>query len=257
MDSPWMNTVADGLKKRGIHVVRFEFPYMALRRTMGKRPPDRMPVLLKHFEKIILEQKTHPQHIVIGGKSLGGRVASLICDKLKVGGLICLGYPFHALGKEPQDRINHLKILKTKTLIVQGHRDPFGTIDEVSHYPLSDSIECFWMEDGDHDFRPRKRSGHTLEKHFKRIFIELPLPKGRRFLLHRQLPRTLVFGLTSSPRASHPVVPTVGRFLFRQIQYITIFFKRQYFFSRRRAWSYILFLKGEVLRPLWIKLKTL
>ena len=83
--------------------------------------------------------------------------------------------------------------------------------------------------------------------------IELPLPKGRRFLLHRQLPRTLVFGLTSSPRASHPVVPTVGRFLFRQIQYITIFFKRQYFFSRRRAWPYILFLKGEVLRPLWIK----
>ena len=71
-------------------------------------------------------------------------------------------------------------------------------------------------------------------------------------VLHRQLPRTLVFGLTSSPRASHPVVPTVGRFLFRQIQYITIFFKRQYFFSRRRAWPYILFLKGEVLRPLWI-----
>ena len=90
-----------------------------------------------------------------------------------------------------------------------------------------------------------------------RVFaIELPLTKVRRFLLHRQLPRTQVFfGLTSSPRASHPVVPTVGRFLFRQIQYITIFFKRQYFFSRRRAWPYILFLKKEVLRPHWINLE--
>ena len=67
--------------------------------------------------------------------------------------------------------------------------------------------------------------------------LELPLTKVRRLdllrpqiVLHRQLPKTSVFGLTSSPRASHPVVPTVGRFLFRQIQYIMIFFKRQYFF---------------------------
>ena len=59
-------------------------------------------------------------------------------------------------------------------------------------------------------------------------------------------------GLTPSPRASHPVVPTVGRFLFRQIQYIMIFFKRQYFFSRQRAWPHILSLKEEVLGPHWI-----
>jgi hypothetical protein len=95
--------------------------------------------------------------LVIGGKSMGGRVASMIPDGLysagRIAGLLCLGYPFHPLGKSDQLRTEHLKSLKTPTLIAQGTRDPSGTRDEVSTYQLSKNIEILWLEDGDHDLK--------------------------------------------------------------------------------------------------------
>ena len=76
--------------------------------------------------------------------------------KGEIAGLVCLGYPFHPPGKPEQLRTKHLLALKTPTLIFQGTRDEFGTRDEVASYRLSDSIEVLWLEDGDHDLRPRK-----------------------------------------------------------------------------------------------------
>ena len=104
--------------------------------------------------------------LFIGGKSMGGRIASLVADEAEVAGLICLGYPFHPTGKPEQLRIEHLKSIRTPTLIVQGERDPFGNRQEVSGYKLSKHVRVHWLPDGDHSFKPRKASGRTLEENW-------------------------------------------------------------------------------------------
>lgn len=161
MDSPYMNRVAEGVAACGIRVVRFEFPYMAARRSGGKRgAPDREPVLLDSWRLVVSELGGGPS-VFIGGKSMGGRMASLIADELHVRGLVCLGYPFHPPGQPAKLRTKHLAALKTRTLIIQGERDPFGTPPEVGGYELSPSIRVEWMPDGDHSFKPRVSSGAT------------------------------------------------------------------------------------------------
>ena len=161
MDSPFMAMMADGLAGENWRVVRFEFPYMQKRRQDGKRrPPDRAPALLDHF-KAVIEGAGEPARLVIGGKSMGGRMASLIADELGVAGLICLGYPFHPPGKPERQRTAHLASLHTPSLFLQGTRDTLGNKAEVAGYALSPAITLGWLEDGDHSFKPRKRSGRT------------------------------------------------------------------------------------------------
>ena len=156
-----MQFFAERLGARGFRVVRFEFPYMAERReTAKKKPPNRLPQLIKTWHDVIDELGV--DSLVIGGKSMGGRVASLVADKVGVKGLVCLGYPFHAPGKEPgPNRLEHLEELKTPTLICQGTRDALGTRDEIAEYRLSVNIQLHWLRDGDHGFKPRKASGLT------------------------------------------------------------------------------------------------
>jgi predicted alpha/beta-hydrolase family hydrolase len=103
---------------------------------------------------------------------MGGRVASMVADGTydagRIAGLVCLGYPFHPPGKPDQLRTKHLVGLKTPALICQGTRDEFGTREEVSGYELSPAIELVWLEDGDHDLKPRKAiSGFTAADHLK------------------------------------------------------------------------------------------
>jgi predicted alpha/beta-hydrolase family hydrolase len=160
MDAPFMNAVAEGLAQAGIRVARFEFPYMRERREGRRRPPDREPVLLQSWRDAIGELGGRGS-LIIGGKSLGGRIASMIADEAGVRGLLCLGYPFHAPGKPEQARIRHLEAMRTPALILQGERDPFGNREEVQHYRLSQSIRIEWIADGDHSFKPRIRSGRT------------------------------------------------------------------------------------------------
>jgi hypothetical protein len=163
MDSPFMDQVATGLGGRGWRVARFEFPYMQRRRAEGtKRPPDRQPVLLAAWHEVIADLGPAAR-LVVGGKSMGGRMASLVADEAGVAGLVCLGYPFHPPGKPERTRIDHLRSLATPALIVQGTRDPFGNRDEVADYPLDPAIAFHWAEDGNHDLAPRKRSGRTAE----------------------------------------------------------------------------------------------
>jgi predicted alpha/beta-hydrolase family hydrolase len=161
MDSPFMNTVATGLARAGIRVARFEFPYMHARREGGKRgAPDREPVLLASWRDAIASLGGGSK-VVIGGKSMCGRIASMVADEMDVRGLICFGYPFHPPGQPRPLRVSHLKELRTPALIVQGARDPFGRQEEVEAYELSDRIAMCWLPDGDHSFKPRARSGHT------------------------------------------------------------------------------------------------
>jgi predicted alpha/beta-hydrolase family hydrolase len=165
MDTDFMEFFARGLVKHGLGVVRFEFPYMAERRKTGKsRPPDREPVLRETWLRVIESVKADT--VFIGGKSMGGRIASLIADEARVAGLVCLGYPFHPTDKPDQLRVEHLKTIKTPTLIVQGERDPFGTREEVASYEFSKNIRIHWLPDGDHSFKPRKSSGRTEEQNW-------------------------------------------------------------------------------------------
>jgi predicted alpha/beta-hydrolase family hydrolase len=164
MDSPFMEQMAQGLVAHDLRVVRFEFPYMHRRRTEGRRgAPDRAPVLRERWLGVI-DELGDPANLVIGGKSLGGRIASMIADEAGVAGLVCLGYPFHPPGKPDRLRTAHLAELRTPTLIVQGTRDPFGSPAEIAGYTLSASVRVHFLEDGDHSFKPRVRSGRTLDQ---------------------------------------------------------------------------------------------
>lgn len=166
MDSPFMTQVARQLSKGGLGVIRFNFPYMQESVITGKkRPPEREPKLLEHWRKIINDvRSTHSGRLWIGGKSMGGRMASLIADELQVDGLVCLGYPFHPPGKPQRLRTQHLVELQTPSLICQGERDTFGKHEEIKNYILSPHINFHWVKDGDHSFKPRKASGLTLEQ---------------------------------------------------------------------------------------------
>ncbi|NHO64798.1 alpha/beta fold hydrolase [Aestuariicella hydrocarbonica] len=165
MDSEFMDVMARLLVERNIGVVRFEFPYMQQRRHGGsKRPPDRQPVLLEAWRQVV-EQCSHLDNVFIGGKSMGGRMASLIADEMPVKGCVCLGYPFHPPAKPEKTRTEHLRALAAPTLIVQGTRDALGKREEVEQYDLSRAIGLCWLEDGDHDFKPRVRSGLTQQQH--------------------------------------------------------------------------------------------
>ncbi len=163
MDSPFMEKFSNGLHNIGLNIARFEFPYMVKTRKDGiKRPPDKIEKLLMAWRDVIVRLSNlgiAPKQLIIGGKSLGGRVASMIADEQEVAGLVCLGYPFHPPGKPNSLRIEHLKSIRTQALFIQGERDIFGSKGEVEGYPLSKKIRIHWAKDGDHSLKPRKLSG--------------------------------------------------------------------------------------------------
>lgn len=154
MDSEWMNSIAGAIAANGIRVLRFEFLYMAERRISGKRrPPDREATLLQTWRDAYTAAGAGP--LFISGKSMGGRMASMVADELGAAGLICLGYPFHAPGKPEKPRTAHLEQLRTPTLIIQGTSDAFGTREDVAGYALSPAITVKWIEGGNHDLVAR------------------------------------------------------------------------------------------------------
>ena len=174
MDSASMNATAKALAAANIRVARFEFGYMAARRTGTRRPPPKAESVMPEYIAAVDDLGPTDGPLLIGGKSMGGRVASMVADALfdakRIAGLVCLGYPFHPPEKPTQLRTAHLKGLRTPALIVQGTRDQFGVPDEVKTYDLSPSLELLWLEDGDHDLKPRKAiSGFTTAQHLKTL----------------------------------------------------------------------------------------
>jgi uncharacterized protein len=170
MDSNSMTAATAALVAIGFRVARFEFNYMAARRiSASRKPPPKAEKLMPEYRSAI-EALDVQGPLIIGGKSMGGRVASMIADEFhaseKITGLLCLGYPFHPPGKPASLRTQHLEAIQTPTLICQGTRDEFGNDAEVTNYPLSNRIEILWLEDGDHDLKPRKTvSGFTASDH--------------------------------------------------------------------------------------------
>jgi predicted alpha/beta-hydrolase family hydrolase len=174
MDSASMNATAKALAAAGIRVARFEFGYMAARRTGHRKPPPKAETVIPEYVAAVDALGPTSGPLLIGGKSMGGRVASMAADALyearRIAGLVCLGYPFHPPGRPTQLRTAHLGNLRTPTLIVQGTRDEFGVPEEVKTYQLSPRIELLWLEDGDHDLKPRKAiSGFTTAQHLKTL----------------------------------------------------------------------------------------
>jgi predicted alpha/beta-hydrolase family hydrolase len=168
METPFLTAFALLLAERDIGTARFEFGYMAARRHGGKRrPPPRAETLVDEYRNAVAAARMRwPDRTpIIGGKSMGGRVASYIADELYAAGdcrgLVCLGYPFHPPGKPDQLRTAHLAALTCPALIVQGERDPFGNKAEVTAMALSTSIAFHWAGDGDHDLGPRGGQGYT------------------------------------------------------------------------------------------------
>lgn len=168
MDSDWMNAFAEGVAKAGIAVVRFEFAYMAARRVGERKSVPKGELVIPEYRAAIAALKAKTP-LVIGGKSFGGRVASMAAEVEfeagNIAGLVCLGYPFHPPGEPAKLRVEHLHKLILPTLICQGTRDPFGTSEDVAGYKLKKPVSVHWLEDGDHDFRPRKAvSGRTMKQ---------------------------------------------------------------------------------------------
>ncbi|TAJ48724.1 MAG: alpha/beta fold hydrolase [Herbiconiux sp.] len=205
MDSVWMNRMCELLGERGIRTARFEFAYMAARRSGARKPPPRAETLLGEYRTAVAavraalaaEGEVAPTSpvaaldtgasrqvtgadappVAIGGKSMGGRVASMVTDELfdagAVSALVCFGYPFHPPGAPEKLRTAHLESLRTPALILQGTRDPFGTREQVPGYPLATGIRVSWLEDGEHEFKPRvKLSGFTHDEHLSTAAAE-------------------------------------------------------------------------------------
>ncbi len=174
MDSASMNATTKVLAAAEFRVARFEFAYMAARRTGERKPPPKAETVIPQYIAAIDDLGPTDGPLIIGGKSMGGRVASMAADALydarRIAGLLCLGYPFHPPGRPTQLRTKHLIGLKTPALICQGTRDEMGDRYEVGEYGLSDEIEMFWLEDGDHDLKPRKAiSGFTTAQHLQSL----------------------------------------------------------------------------------------
>ncbi len=162
MDSPWMGEVTQLLTERGVRVARFEFAYMAGRRNGARGGQPRAEAVLAEYRAAadqVASEVGGP--LVLGGKSFGGRVASMIADDVGAHGVVALGYPFHPPRKPENLRTAHLLTLRTPMLICQGERDPFGGIDEVDRFGLPASIRVHWAIDGDHSLKPRRASGRT------------------------------------------------------------------------------------------------
>ncbi|WP_454856171.1 alpha/beta hydrolase family protein [Rhizobium binxianense] len=178
MDSASMNAASGALAGAGLRVARFEFAYMASRRpSAGSRPPPRAETLIPEYAAAVTALAASGP-LIIGGKSMGGRVASMIADDLhaqrRIAGLLCLGYPFHPPDRPEALRTAHLRELATPALICQGTRDQFGTREEVAGYDLSRNIEILWLEDGDHDLKPRKKvSGFSAADHLATMAQEV------------------------------------------------------------------------------------
>jgi uncharacterized protein len=155
MHTPFIRYFHTELAKQGFLTVKFNFPYMEARR----RVPDRREVLEESYRTIVDHAKnsTHrPARMFIGGKSMGGRIASQVAaNGVEVNGLFFLGYPLHPIGKTDQLRDEHLYKIKKPMLFVSGTRDSFARRDLLEKVvsKIGSNAQIHWIENGDHSFK--------------------------------------------------------------------------------------------------------
>lgn len=175
--STFMVDFAQGLARRGCRTVTFNFPYT----EQGRRLPDRAPTLEACFRDVIAAIRARADGpggpLVIGGKSMGGRIASHLASQglEDLAGLVALGYPLHPPGRPEQLRAVHLARIRQPMLIVQGSRDAFGTPEELrpALAPLGATATLQVVEGGDHSFKVPRRGPVTQEEVFERVQDEI------------------------------------------------------------------------------------
>jgi uncharacterized protein len=161
--SSFMQRLRDALAEQGVQTLAIEFAYMQrMQQEARRRPPPRIDRLVDELAAWC-DVMTHPKLGTpwLGGKSMGGRVASLLAARDQAAGLVLCGYPFHPAGKPERLRLAHWPLLACPTLVVQGSRDPFGSREEIEGYRLPEAVGVHLLEDGDHDWKPRRLSGRT------------------------------------------------------------------------------------------------
>jgi uncharacterized protein len=167
--SGFITGFARGLVERGIDVLTFNFLYTEQRR----RVPDRTEKLEACYRAAIATARDHFDRpsVFIGGKSMGGRIATHLAaaedaDALGIAGVVLLGYPLHPPGKPDQLRAAHLSRIRVPMLIVQGERDAFGTPDELRPVldGLAATVTLHVVEKGDHSLAPPKRGTVSVEQ---------------------------------------------------------------------------------------------
>jgi predicted alpha/beta-hydrolase family hydrolase len=181
--SAFMVDFARALARRGCQAVTFNFPYT----EQGRRLPDRAPTLEACFRDVIVAIRARADlgtgPLVIGGKSMGGRIASHLAAQglADLAGLVALGYPLHPPGRPEQLRAEHLARIRQPMLIVQGSRDAFGTPEELrlALVPLGATATLQVVEGGDHSFKVPKRGPITQEEVFERVQDEIARWIGR------------------------------------------------------------------------------
>jgi uncharacterized protein len=151
---------ARGMAARGISAATFDFPYIAA----GRKVPDKAPVLEQCWSDAIVAARTEfgGLALVIGGKSMGGRIASHVAAQGEAGlaGLVFLGYPLHPPGKPDQRRDAHLPRIEQPMLFVQGTRDAFGTSSQIAALlPSLQHATLHEVAGGDHSFHVSKHPG--------------------------------------------------------------------------------------------------
>jgi predicted alpha/beta-hydrolase family hydrolase len=157
MNSEFMAVVSSGLASEGLRVWRFNFPYA----QAGRKAPDKQATLEATWTEVarLAEVEAPGRAVILGGKSMGGRVASQVV----AAGLLFLGYPLHPPGKPQQLRFDHLRSISVRMLFVAGTRDPFcplSTLREaIEQIPAPVALEV--IEGGDHSFKVPKSSGRT------------------------------------------------------------------------------------------------
>ena len=164
MHAAALTNVADALADAKVPSLRFNFPY----KEAGRRGPDRPPVLEGAVRAAAAElaqrAKVPAARLVMGGRSMGGRICSMVAAEDGALGLTLLGYPLHPPGKADRSRVAHFPSLRMPVLFASGTRDVFGTPQELERAAekIPGPIEFHWIDTADHGFRPLKSSGLTV-----------------------------------------------------------------------------------------------
>jgi predicted alpha/beta-hydrolase family hydrolase len=175
MEHPWMELAAAALVARGFAVMRFRYAYMQRAHELGRvQPPDRAPKLEAVHEAALTElrRRLEPRRVLLAGKSLGARVATLIAAKgAPAHGLVLYGYPLHPPRKPEQLRVEHFPMLVQPALFLLGTRDEFSTPEELRHaltrYAGRCTVEV--VEGADHGFEVPKAARQPLEVTLQRL----------------------------------------------------------------------------------------